>query len=257
MSAWEFFPPAAGRSRWWMRAMTKPAKPFWLESRAADFGTRRRYCDSADPRPPRPHRGHFAFSARPGDGGSIVKWDSWKAPSARMGPVTMLMPVRPTGIKVARALHDDETILLGSEAVCMYSLCRDTRRAARLISWTAFCSSAMRPTSASITRSISRPGFSATARPKNRESLTNLNRRAATDCGPDSGHRLRTLGADRAWYRTAAAAGARLIYSRLLLLRWRRGRSAGAAEPVPEPVDFGSFAQRILPSSGSLAVAGS
>jgi glyoxylase-like metal-dependent hydrolase (beta-lactamase superfamily II) len=37
------------------------------------------------------------------------------------GPVTRLMPVRPTGVKVARALHDGETVLVGQTPVRVFA----------------------------------------------------------------------------------------------------------------------------------------
>jgi glyoxylase-like metal-dependent hydrolase (beta-lactamase superfamily II) len=37
------------------------------------------------------------------------------------GPVTRLMPVRPTGVKVARALHDGETVTIGQTAVRVFA----------------------------------------------------------------------------------------------------------------------------------------
>ena len=37
------------------------------------------------------------------------------------GPVTRLMPVRPTGVRVARALHDGETVLIGQTPVRVFA----------------------------------------------------------------------------------------------------------------------------------------
>jgi glyoxylase-like metal-dependent hydrolase (beta-lactamase superfamily II) len=38
------------------------------------------------------------------------------------GPLTRLMPVKPTGVKVARALHDGDTIMLGDFPVHVYAV---------------------------------------------------------------------------------------------------------------------------------------
>jgi glyoxylase-like metal-dependent hydrolase (beta-lactamase superfamily II) len=38
------------------------------------------------------------------------------------GPATRLMPVRPTGVKVARALHDGETLMLGTIPVRVFAV---------------------------------------------------------------------------------------------------------------------------------------
>ena len=64
------------------------------------------------------------------------------------GPLTRLMPVKPTGLKVARVLHDGETLNLGDVPVrVLCVLCQQaTRRAAPPISLTVCCSSGTLPT---------------------------------------------------------------------------------------------------------------
>jgi glyoxylase-like metal-dependent hydrolase (beta-lactamase superfamily II) len=92
------------------------------------------------------------------------------------GPLTMLMPVRPTGIKVARALHDDETILLGNVAVHVFAVPGHTAgSAAYLVDGVLFLGDAA---DIALDHSLDiAPWIFSDSQSQDRESLTNLNRR--------------------------------------------------------------------------------
>jgi glyoxylase-like metal-dependent hydrolase (beta-lactamase superfamily II) len=96
------------------------------------------------------------------------------------GPVTMLMPVKPRGVKVARALHDGETVLVGQTPVRAFAVPGHTGGSAAYLVNGVLCmgDAADSDGSGNI---VGSPWIFSDSQPEDRASLVRLDQRLLQD----------------------------------------------------------------------------